>query len=161
MQQEALEAHALGWWLAVVAMWDGTSIAPGVPHRTTDTVPLPADPAIMIRRHTTMQMTGLHPCVRDHKLLTCVALESESVVESEDYLRALAAYRNAHLSRTDGKPELPAAATMRVKMRLVTEPDSLVPHDWAVTQTVTLTKDSGSSRLFTHVTTWTATYSYP
>jgi hypothetical protein len=161
LTREQMAVQANVYWLTFVDMWAGSTYVAGVPAVTDDHVPVPIDPDIRIRRHTTVTMSDVIPCVRAGKIVDCVALDQVSTLSAFDLQSAATRYRGEHPGNDAAIPPSDFPTELSIKLRVVTEPTTLVPHDFETTITRTVAPEPGGTRPVIETKTWTATFSYP
>lgn len=135
--QEVLEGRVAEDWHRMVSRWIDKRVAVGKEYRFDDVValPIPRRPVPKLSMHGTYKLSRLQPCARAGVAQTCAVIEMHLRPDDADLARVSeAVFGN---TPTTGKDKS-GAPTMAVTVdaELVTEPDSLIPHRYAITKKV-------------------------
>jgi hypothetical protein len=133
----------------MVSRWIDKRVTVGKEYRFDDLValPIPRKPVPNLSMHGTYRLSRLEPCNRAGVARTCAVMEMHLQPDEVDLARVThAVFGN---TPTTGK-DFGAVPTMAVTVdaELVTEPDSLIPHRYAITKKVevTLSADGKNSQ---------------
>lgn len=147
--QEVLEGQVAEDWQRMVSRWIGKrmTLRKEYPFDEVVALPIPRKSVPTLSMHGTYKPSRLEPCNRAGVARTCAVLEMHLQPDETDLARVThAVFGN---TPTTGK-DFGAAPTMAVTVdaELVTEPDSLIPHRYAITKKVevTLSADGKNSQ---------------
>jgi len=160
--QELLEGRVAEDWQRMVSRWIDKRVAVGKEYPFDDVValPIPRKPLPKLSMHGTYSLSHLELCDRDGVARTCAVLKMHLQPDDADIKRiGEEVYGN---TPTAGKnPGDVTTMEVTVDAEIVTEPDGLIPHRYAITKHigVNLSADGkNSQRVLDQRET---TFSYP
>lgn len=159
--REALVDRAGFAWFGLVGGWTDTRYVAGASDETDDHTRFPLDQSLRVPRHNTTTFSESFPCVRARVLAECVAMDRQSTISAADMQNAVRRYLQKNPQREASALAASYSSRLDVKVRLVTEPATLIPHDVQYTVIRTFPPNAEHSRRLRHEETWTATYTYP
>jgi len=126
LTREQLEQGIVSDWNLYVGAWLGAELDRGDLYEIRYEQPVPMFGNAAIPMRTTFLFAGRAACHDGDEGQSCVILEMESFVDSE----RLAAALEDFLSQFPADGQTPTVEALRqdVSVRLITEPDTLLPH---------------------------------
>jgi hypothetical protein len=142
--KEVLRATAEVQWNALVGTWLGSTFEPGESYSIDLEGELPLAPGQKFVMTTTYRLVREVDCRRAGRKRRCVELESVARPKDESLSQAIETFAK----RASGDPDVLSheplgAPVVEIKTRLVTEPDTLVPHEVTVERRISDDKASG------------------
>jgi len=140
-----LNARAAEQWNAVVGAWTGAELEVGAEYESSNTEPIPVLPGQHVLMRYRFSARRLLSCQRDGVARTCAELEMRSVADAADVKRMIQALM-ASLAG-NAAAQAPAFTSIDVEnvIRLVTEPEGLIPHSYTLTRIFTGTLSGGGA----------------
>ncbi len=143
--QNLIEAHAALDFNLEAGTWPGATLEQGVWYEMEMPLPLPYAPLLLINHQVEFAFTRPVACNREASTASCVEIVLHAVPDpSALQLMLDATRRSAHLPR--GR-ELQSAATTTI--RLVTDPDTLIPYRREIRRQGYLSGDGPNGALLT------------
>ena len=138
LSDASLTAGAAAEWRMLVGAWVGRTLTPGQVLTTHSRVPLPQSPDQLVDTIVDTVLVGAVPCTPAGADLACVRLEMHERVDPA----SVAAVNIA----PSGDGPVPSNLAVRYDTSLVTEPGTLLPHEFESRRRVsmTLTPDKGT-----------------
>lgn len=155
-----LNALAESEWNSIVGAWMGATLEVGQEYELMTQQPLPIGRQQMVKTRMTFAIVRRLPCERAGVTLQCVEVEMTNVPEAGEFTKAV-----ADLARelSGGKADGPVP-TMEVstEVRLVTEPDTLVPHAYTRTKRLRVQmQEAGKDQELVDLEESRVEYTYP
>jgi hypothetical protein len=160
--QEFLESRAAGQWNALVGTWLEGELEVGASYSYEERSPVPIFPDEEILTSYQFSAERLLPCPRSGEDRECVELELRSITDPTDAKRMI----ESLLQRLT-PAEVRAAAhftefELENVIRLVTEPDGLIPHRHEETKTLRGTLSvGGQTQHVEQIDVTESSYAYP
>jgi len=135
--QEALEGRVAEDWHRMVSRWIDARVTVGKDYRFDDVValPIPRTPLPKLSMHGTYSVSRLERCDRAGAVQTCAVVQMHLKPDDTDLARVTQeVFGNTPTTGKD-RGEIPTMV-VTVDAELVTEPDSLIPHRYAITKKV-------------------------
>lgn len=157
-----LNARAAEQWNAVVGAWVGAEFELGEAYTHSSREPVPVFPGQQILMNYSFSAVRLVPCQRGGADRRCAELEMRSVADPEDTKRMIQAFLSNVIG--DELPVAPVFRTLEIEnvIRVVTEPNGLLPHALSITKTLKGTVSAGGQEQdIEQVDETKVSYAYP
>jgi hypothetical protein len=159
--QDLLEGRVEEDWNRMVSRWIGARLGVGKEYHFDETVtlPIPSRSLPKLLMHGTYTLTHLETCDRAAVARTCAIIQMHLLPDEADLTRVtqeVFAYTPKIGKEADDTPTM----AVDVVAEIVTEPDGLIPHRYAITKKVdvTLSKDGKNSQQMLDKRETTLTY---
>jgi len=131
-----LSARAQQEWNSIVGFWLGGELELGGEYSYSSEEPIAIFPGEKVLMHYSFSARRRLPCRREAKERDCVVLELVSRIDQGDAERLLAAV--ATKLGLSGARNAPIFRSLEIEtfLRVVTEPDGLIPHSYNLTKTL-------------------------
>ncbi len=129
LSESLLQSKAAEEWNAIVGAWIGADLEIGSEYAYGGKEPAPAIPGEEILMSYRFLAKRLLPCRRGGVERTCVELELRSASDPEDSQRVTSKVLERLVGGKAGEVAPLRALAVENSIRLVTEPDGLVPHE--------------------------------
>jgi hypothetical protein len=165
--QQRLEGRLAEDWHRMVARWIGAHARVGHEYQIDDVVMLPiagqAQPKLAM--HGTYQITQLQPCTRARESRVCAVLQIHLQPDAADLERVTSEVygKTADSKSEDGKlkPGSVHAMTVSVDAEVLTEPDTLIPHRYAISKHIEMNLSEDGKSVQRMSDERETTYTYP
>lgn len=148
-------------WNAIVGTWVGAELALGSEYRTQIREPVPIVPGAEVMMNYRFAVTELAPCERGGVERECATLEMLSVADPEDTTRMIESILDRIAAQILDETPVITGLELENRLRVVTEPDGLIPHQVQLTKNLRATVTTGDEqREMVQVDTTEAVYSY-
>jgi hypothetical protein len=117
-------------WQSLVGYWRGGRLDLGAEYQDSSHEPTPLLPGETVKMSVRFQVKREVPCERQGLPRRCVEIEVHSTPDRDDISRIIQAFLARTMPATLG--EMQMSMDMTQTMRLVTEPDSLIPHHYEI-----------------------------
>jgi hypothetical protein len=160
--QELLEGRVAEDWHRMVSRWIGKRVAVGKEYPFDDVVllPIPRSPLPKLAMHGTYSVSRLELCDRSGAAQTCAVLKMHLKPDEADLKRITQeVYGNTPTAGKD--PGDVATMEVTVDAEIVTEPDGLLPHRYAITKKIAVSLSADGKNSQHTLDQREATFTYP
>ena len=160
LTEEVLSNFAAQSWNAVVGAWVGGETELGADYETTARGPVPIAPGETILMKNVFQAHRLVPCRRGGSDRTCVELSMITKPDPEE----MKTFLQAFLAKFPGgeKVPRPSAFDLVTEIRLLTEPEGMLPHSLSIVRRTTVTMEiEGKTNQAERLDETKTSYTYP
>jgi hypothetical protein len=153
-----LNGLAAAEWNYIVGAWAGGALELGKDYGLATEQPMPIGPAQAIKTQLTMTIVRWLPCEREGER-RCVEIELTSVPDPGEFAKAISGVlKDISQDKAPASPDVEGG----MELRLVTEPDTLVPHAYTVTKQVRIrAQEAGKQQELVEMEETRVQYTYP
>lgn len=125
LSEQGLTQQVISGWNRDVGGWQSATLTQGGYYRTDFTASFPVLANVDVPMVTTFRFLGRVPCKPGKKALECVELELKTFINPETFAAAIETFAKKFES---GKAPVVESLELDTTVRLITEPDTLLPH---------------------------------